>query len=206
MKITALITNYNKPEDIVRRCVDSVNRAGLHCIVVDDGSADREFLRALDCELLLLPKNIGHYKAFRAGLELVEGEYVMRVDSDDTIVGVPDVSDGYDAYINNLDGRISLDAVEMIRRPYAGLNGITVKTEVMKDVWFTGLRGTGDLVIFVNLVLNYRCKMNDECLYVYDKEHRTITRRSFNERQSDLRKARELALKLLEEKKNECVC
>ncbi len=201
MKITALVTNYNKPEAIVRRCIDSIKSAGLHCILVDDGSKERAFLHSLGCELLLLPKNIGHYKAFRAGLELIETEYVMRIDSDDYITGVPDISSGFDAYINNVDNRVSLDAEEMIARPYAALNGITVKTDVLKDVWFTGLRGAGDLVVYVKLILNYRCKMNDECLYVYDKKHRTITRRPFNERQRDIKRAREFAMKLLEEKR-----
>ncbi len=200
MPITALVTNYNKPESVVRRCVDSVRSAGLPCVLVDDGSDDRAFLETLECELLLLPKNIGHYRAFRAGLEMVETPYVMRVDSDDYITGAPDVSDGFDAYVNNIDDRISLDPEAMVRRPYAALNGITVKTEVMKKVWFTGLKGVGDLVIFVDLLLNYRCKMNERCLYVYDKRNRTLTRRPFNERQRDLRIARETAKEMIRSK------
>jgi glycosyltransferase involved in cell wall biosynthesis len=172
--ITAVVTNYNKPPSIVERCIRSIEDHGLKYIIVDDGSDDRSHLKKYD-RVVELEKNVGTYKAFEIGLALVDTKYVMRVDSDDYIVGVPDVSSGCDAYVNTLNRKVSLNPEEFLRRPYAGLNGITVKTEILKREWYSYVRYAADIIIYMRLIRRYKCCANKDDLYVYDRQHSNIS-------------------------------
>ena len=198
--ITAVVTNYNKPPHIVKRCVDSIVRHGVAVILVDDNSDDRDYLSSLSASIVPLPKNIGQYRAFRIGLEMVDTTYVMRVDSDDYILGIPDISSDADAYINNIDNKVSLDVEVFLSRPYAGLNGAVIKTEIAKDIWFTELKRYGDIVNFALLTSRYECVMNEKCLYVYDRQYSTVTKAKRSNRLEDIRTAVRTARELIRSK------
>ena len=191
--ITAVVTNFNKPPHILRRCIDSINMYGIRYIIVDDNSDNVEHLKEYD-NVILLNKNVGTYKAFEIGMETVDTGYIMRVDADDYITGKPDISSFRDAYINNIHGMITLDLDSFIKKPYAGLGGAVVKVDVLKDVWYSCAMYAADIIIFVRLVKRYDCVMNKKCLYVYDRTHSTITKIDHNIRREHLNYAKSVAM------------
>ena len=168
--ITAVVTHYNIPKELFVKCMDSLEKYGINAIIVDDAS-DYEFRKNLEPypNVIQLNENVGPYKAFLVGLNNVTTKYVMKVDADDYIIGVPDISTGEDAYINNIDGKISLDPVKFRRFPYAGMNGATVKTSIMKDIWRPTEGFMHDVVIFHRLLLKYKPVFNPKSLYEYVK-------------------------------------
>ena len=166
--ITAVVTHYNIPKELFVKCMDSLEEYGINAIVVDDAS-DLEFRKNLEPyrNVIQLNENVGHYEAFLVGLKKVTTKYVMIVDADDYILGIPDVSTGEDAYINNIEGKIFLDPVKFRRFPYAGMNGATVKICIMNDIWRPTEGVMQDVVIFHRLLLKYKPVFNPESLYKY---------------------------------------
>lgn len=201
--ITAVVTHYNKPKGLLERCIGSLEKFGLDYIIVDDASDNKTHLSSYE-NVVCLPKNVGPFKAFEQGLNLVRTPYVMRVDADDYILGVPDISSGYDAYINNVHRRISLSPEVFAERPYAGLSGIVAKTDVLKAVWTSDIKYCADIIIFNRIIMRYRCKMNDECLYVYDLSGSNVTKMPGRKQYID--EAKKIMKKELQEYQNEQIC
>lgn len=94
MKISIIIPVYNA-EGFLRSCVDSVTAdtgRDWELILVNDGSTDGSgslcdgFARADDRIRVIHQENRGPGGARNAGLEAAKGEYVLFVDSDDTLV------------------------------------------------------------------------------------------------------------------------
>lgn len=169
MSITAIITHYNIPKNLLDRCIDSVNRFNLDYIIVDDCSKKeyKENLRKYD-NVLYLKENLGVAQATIEALKNVKSDYIYRIDADDYILGVPDISSNEDAYINRFNGKISLNFNEFIKRPYAGLNGSVIKTHIAKKIWDVNIRYYEDIIIFSRLINNYKCVFNEIELYFYD--------------------------------------
>ena len=93
MKISVIIPVYNTGERL-RRCLDSVvaqTFEDFECIVVDDGSKDQspqviDEFAAKDSRFIAIHKpNGGVSSARNEGLKVAEGEWVVFLDSDDTI-------------------------------------------------------------------------------------------------------------------------
>jgi len=196
--ITAVVTNYNKPPDILKRCIDSIMAQGLEYILVDDNSDETSHLSSYE-NVIKLQKNVGAYKAFDEGLKLVNTEYVIRIDGDDFLTGLPYVCGGYDAYISNIDGRATVDPDKFIDRPYALISGAIIKTKAMRDVWGTGLRFYGDILNYARLINRYNCKIVDS-FYVYDKTHSMITKMDYRTRMVWIAKAKKLAYEEINKK------
>ncbi len=170
MQITVVITHFNKPFELLKKCIKSIEKYNLKYIIVDDCS-DLEYkkdLLALE-NVIYLEKNQGTYKAFKHGLDFVTTEYTMRVDADDYILGVPNLETMRDAYINDIDNKISLNPLEFLKRPFAGFGGTTVKTDILKKIWFSEIRYYGDIVNFTKLIHGYDCVFNDTNLYHYNR-------------------------------------
>lgn len=167
--ITAIITNYNIPKNLLLRCVKSIEEQGIEYIIVDDCSTENKNYLVNFKNVHYLKKNSGTYKAFEYGLNLVKTKYTMRVDADDYIVGVPDTSSDMDGYINNIHGKITLNIDDFVKKPYAGLNGAVIKTDIFKKEWYSDLRYCADIIIFVKIVGKYNCVLNEKSLYRYVK-------------------------------------
>ena len=93
MKISVIIPVYNT-EERLKRCLDSVvaqTFKDFECIVVDDGSKDLspqiiDEFAAKDSRFTAIHKpNGGVSSARNEGLKVAEGEWVVFLDSDDTI-------------------------------------------------------------------------------------------------------------------------
>lgn len=167
---TVIITHWNTPQDLMARCMKSVIETGLEYIIVDDGSDPeyRDFLSAYD-NVILLPKNVGTYKAFEVALNTITTPYVTRMDSDDYFVSTPVIYGDHDAYANTIGGMVKLKLDEFSKAPYAGLNGITVKTEVLKAVWCSKMRSFCDAIMFARILREYDVVANKVDNYRYCK-------------------------------------
>lgn len=93
-KLVSIIIPVYNVEKYLSRCLDSVcNQTynNLEIILIDDGSEDKSLLlceeRAkIDCRIRVVSKmNEGQGKARNIGLDIMTGEYVLFVDSDDYI-------------------------------------------------------------------------------------------------------------------------
>lgn len=91
MKISIVIPAYNA-EDTIRAAVDSAlnqvfPKDDFEIVVVNDGSNDRtlEILKTYGDKIRLInqERNLGFIKTANAGLSAAEGEYVIKLDSDD---------------------------------------------------------------------------------------------------------------------------
>lgn len=92
--VSVIIPVYNR-ETLIERCIDSLQRqdyTDIEIILVDDGSTDNTgaILRRLaegDSRIkLVFQKNGGPSKARNAGLDICTGEYIVFIDSDDTVL------------------------------------------------------------------------------------------------------------------------
>lgn len=92
-KVSVIIPAYNV-ESQIARCLDSVvlqTYLNKEVIIVDDGSKDKTFdickkyAKNYSFIKLLHKKNSGVSSARNAALDIVEGEYIVFIDSDDTV-------------------------------------------------------------------------------------------------------------------------
>lgn len=90
-KVTIIVPVYNV-EKYLRKCLDSlINQTyeNLEIIVIDDGSTDSsgkicdEFSEKDDRVIVIHQKNVGVSIARNVGLDIMSGDYVTFVDSDD---------------------------------------------------------------------------------------------------------------------------
>lgn len=94
MMVTIIIPVFNTPEDKIRRCLDSIiaqTFVDFECIIVDDGSTN-DFVNiideyaSLDSRFKVVHKRNGGVSSARnKGLELAKGEWLVFVDSDDSL-------------------------------------------------------------------------------------------------------------------------
>ena len=93
-RVTVLMTVFNERPDWVRRAVDSVlgqTFDDFELIIIDDGSTAKDTLEELDCVeargdvrvRLIHQENTGLTRALNRGIEMAQGEFLCRHDSDD---------------------------------------------------------------------------------------------------------------------------
>ena len=93
MKVSVVIPLYNKAPYVAEclRSVFSQTLQGFEVIVVDDASTDDgplivEAMHDERIKLIRLPRNVGPGMAAQAGMDLAQGEYIIRVDADDIML------------------------------------------------------------------------------------------------------------------------
>lgn len=93
MKFSVIVPVYNT-EKYLRRCIDSIlayNGDDIEVIAVDDGSTDGSLalLHGYDDPRLKVfhKENEGVFQTWKKGVTLASGEYIVFVDSDDSIDG-----------------------------------------------------------------------------------------------------------------------
>lgn len=190
---TVIITHWNTPPHLMKRCMESVIATGLPYIIVDDCSDEAFRANLLPYNnVIFLDKNVGTYKAFEVALHQVKTPYVTRMDSDDYFLCTPTIFDDYDAYVNTFGGKVKLDLMEFAEQPYAGTNGMTAKTDVIKKVWlYDDTRTYGDIIIFARLLRKYRVVAYVQDSYMYAKRQGNSITASVNRREKvEISKAR----------------
>lgn len=99
VKLSIIIPNYNSGS-LLKRCVKSIinSKENIEVIVVDDGSTDDSIytITGIDKRIKIIKQqNSGVSSARNNGLDNATGEYILFVDSDDTL------NDGWDKYLFN---------------------------------------------------------------------------------------------------------
>lgn len=130
MKYSVIIPVYNAKETL-RRCLDSLVRqqfSDYELLLINDGSTDgsdaicREYANTYSCVRYFVKENGGVSSARNLGLEQVEGEYILFVDSDDY------VSENYFSVISDaLDNNV----VDLLMFGYCNFGSISAE-------WDTG--------------------------------------------------------------------
>lgn len=89
-KVTILMPVYNGQAYVYDAVTSMLNQTyhDFDLLVIDDGSTDKslEILQAFDDERLVIeqnPQNMGIVQTLNKGLEMITGEYVIRMDADD---------------------------------------------------------------------------------------------------------------------------
>ena len=140
-KISVIIPVY-KVEEFLNSCVESiVNQTyqNLEIILVDDGSPDNcpnlcdEWAKKDERVKVVHKKNGGLSSARNAGLEIMTGDYVLFVDSDDSIH-----SQSCEILLNNLEKNDADISMASFRNVYSltGLKHKTYKLEKIKTEIF----------------------------------------------------------------------
>jgi len=89
--VSVVMPNYNTPEDFLRRAIDSIlgqTYDNIELIIIDDASTgdDVGVIRSYsDRRIVLLRNDVNRHVAFtlNRGLEIAQGKYIARMDSDD---------------------------------------------------------------------------------------------------------------------------
>ena len=125
-KYSVIVPVYNA-ETTLARCVDSLlsqDYAHVQIILVNDGSIDRSgelcraYAKEYDRVIFAEKENGGVSSARNAGLDLVEGEYITFVDSDDFVCP---------GYFAELDKILTDHPVDFVLSSYAVTDGKAVK-------------------------------------------------------------------------------
>jgi len=91
-KVTILIPNYNN-SSFLKECLDSIKEqtfSDFNILIVDDASTDdsTDIIECYDDSRITLIKkkeNSGIIETLNIGLELIQSEYIIRMDGDDTM-------------------------------------------------------------------------------------------------------------------------
>lgn len=94
MLISFIITAYNLPKGLLRKCIESILSLSIaqdeyEIILIDDGSkhsVQDEIVGIEDKVLFFRQKNSGLSAARNKGIELANGEYIQFVDGDDSLI------------------------------------------------------------------------------------------------------------------------
>lgn len=118
--ISVVMSNYNTPINYLKEAIDSVlnqTYSNFEFIIIDDGSTDDslEFIKSYDdprIKLFINEENIGLTKTLNKGLQLAQGEFIARMDTDD--VCYPERFEKQIAYMKNHPNTIVCGAWAMV--------------------------------------------------------------------------------------------
>ena len=186
IKVSVIIPVYNQ-EKLVIKCLESIpKRDDIEIIVVNDGSTDktRGFLKNYkqfgykDLIIIDYEENKGVSYARNQGLDIIKGEYVVMIDSDDYIY--PDVFNKIvDNYLNgeyemifyNLENNVKY-IFEANQNNYQCKYGNFkfIKTSFLGDLRYTeGKQYAEDKELHLKLMQKYpKCYFTHEIMYHYN--------------------------------------
>lgn len=162
MKISFIVPVYNTPAEKLQRCIASildVTCVASEVIVINDGSgaelsqAYEAFIQRINYTHIhyIYQENQGVSAARNLGISLASGEYVMMVDSDDTIIP------------NNFSDRYNADFVLF--------QHIFVKGRSKKHILRSAIAGEGREVPFDELAWLVTCgKIRGSCGLLYKRD------------------------------------
>ena len=219
--ISIIVPIYNV-EHYLRACIESVlsqTYSNIEVILVNDGSTDNSYkiveeYRVKDSRIIVInKKNGGLSDARNAGIEHAKGDYIVFVDSDDTVtndcieylfrliknnnaqmsIGTYNiVKNNIFRPFNNNQKETVMDKKEAIRRLLVE-EGYTVSacckmynSSLFNNVRFPVGRLYEDNNTTYKLILNsYRIAYGPKCIYNYYQRDGSITKQGFNNRKMD---------------------
>lgn len=142
-----IVPVYNV-EKYLDKCLASILRQtfkNFECIIIDDGSPDNsnaiidKYVKLDQCFKVIHQKNMGLSAARNAGLDIVKGEYVVFVDSDDYIAD--DYLEKFALKIADTDADIVICGfIEAYKdyeknKVFAAESTEVIKQNILADVW-----------------------------------------------------------------------
>lgn len=150
-ELTIIIAAFNTNPEALKQSVSSATVLGCPVVICNDGSDDAETLKALatiaawmGVEVFTHEENQGTAAALSTAAGYVNTPYLMKVDSDDRVFGLPTWQGDAnpDAVLTKLDpsGKWGdwdspSGLFEFIEKPGPVLNGLTLKTERARQVF-----------------------------------------------------------------------
>jgi len=139
---TIVYTWYNTPNDLWQPSIGSALKTNLPILIVDDQSTPNDLERlkrsvsGIERVNVVVPdKKLHQVGATHFGASYIDTKYMIRMDSDDIIISIPDIPNHFDWDVIN--GRIiqpmSLD--NLLEGYQSNLNGSIVKTEIFKNLY-----------------------------------------------------------------------
>lgn len=136
MEISIIITSFNKPEEYIIECIESVyyqtlNRETFEVILIDDSSTNPSTINALKSIRIKYPslkviknnKNMGVNIARKNAIRYAKGKYIFYLDSDDILT-----RDAIETlYIKSVNYNLDIVAGEFYR--YNGVSKTYNKSE-----------------------------------------------------------------------------
>jgi glycosyltransferase involved in cell wall biosynthesis len=174
--LTAVVTHYNTPRDLLLRALASLDKFKIPYIIVDDGS-DQEFvdgLRRFDDRVIYLKENMGQAFAFYAGAYAVKTKWTMKLDSDDFIIGAPIYNDGYDAHVPKIRYDAPVTHKGLMAKPYCYFSGSVIRASYACKAYSTVRRRLNDDVeAYAHLIgIGAKIATYEENWYHYSREDR----------------------------------
>lgn len=221
-KFTIIIPVYNA-EKYLRECLDSVLRQkylDFEIIIIDDGSDDNswgiieEYTNKDERIIAIHQENQGVSSARNAGLNRAQGQYILFVDSDDSVSenllyllnehiveSNPDIIE-YSVYKTNSDGVIYQKKLlydnfyqnneDCLSYYYTSKNSLdyccnkVFRFEPIQDLRFKQFSQSEDYIFNVESFLRANSiKTISDCLYYYRNHEASTVNRPFNERKLD---------------------
>jgi glycosyltransferase involved in cell wall biosynthesis len=159
--LTVVVTHYNTPENLLDRAIRSIIEHELQYIIVNDCS-DPEFTQFLDKygdRVLHLTKRMGQSGAMYAGMFAVSSPYVMRFDSDDVLIDIPDKYTGVDVTMQRSKYDIPTTPEQLRKRPYAYLSGAVLRVSSTIKLWSDNIEYLHDDIEFMYRMFKSRLKV-----------------------------------------------
>lgn len=188
--IDILFTTYNTEEKILKRALTCLVNIDNFILILLDGSTDLYYENLmLMCKTLSLKNyrvvridnNIGQYNATNYGLKLLNNEYVMRLDDDDTFFDIPcNVLSGKDFYSPFETCR---NLKEWVNLKNCRVSGSIIKREVM-SIMYSSLLDKKELYYFHEDVYAFLTLFLDERIKDLSQEYISPFYRVMNKRQS----------------------
>lgn len=138
-KVSIIVTNYNT-EKYIDNCLNSIfnsNYKNIEVIVIDDCSTDNslEIISKYPVKLITNKTNLGAGKSRNIGVHNASGDFIMFVDSDDTISSdlISELSKSIDDKVDIVLGRISLNRFPNSKYENRCAKDLKDKIEICKD-------------------------------------------------------------------------
>ncbi|HDT5892008.1 MULTISPECIES: glycosyltransferase family 2 protein [Aeromonas] len=200
---TIIIANYNRTSKL-KRCLDSIDLAFKNfkrpeVIVIEDGSQQILSDERIN-QHIILSENGGPVRARLTGVKEANFEYVMLLDSDDTlledsvstIVRIKNDNPGYDLYGFTYKGGEALVNFEVHSitdySDFVSFDGrasdymMIAKTKVLKKYILSHSYRISEIWLFSEIFLNHSCFYSKDSIFNYhqDAEVQLSKKRDFN--------------------------
>lgn len=183
LKISVIIPFYNTPINLFLECIDSVKKTNPYeIILVDDCSNDEKLImiaKNSGCIYIKTPYQSGFDGLpFNLGVQEAKGDYICRVDSDDTLLELPTKMNA-EIHLGNID-RVkipdSFNIEELILAPRAIFNAMVIKKELLlKYKLAEDPNVFGDVLLVLRLLYNkHSISRNKKVNYLYRKREDSI--------------------------------
>ena len=174
-KISVLMPVYNTPKDFLKEAIDSIlNQTfkDFEFLIINDGStnnAEDIILSYEDKRIKYIKneKNLGLIDTLNKGIELAQGEYIARFDSDD--ISLPErLEKQYNYMINN--PQVGVLGTQYESFPKRKVSNLATKNDTIKEILLLDSNTIGHPTVMIkkSILLDNNVRYDKQALYVED--------------------------------------